>query len=127
MNMVSFRLAKKILLTNSVYKIIALIAGTSIWWMLGQTVGSSRWVTVPLAFYNSSTHQITGPDTIQVQLAGRRSDLYALDTQQLALHIDRSRIKDGSNKITVSSESLLLPDQINIKASRPSNVTLVTV
>lgn len=117
-----YQLLKNILLTNPILKVIALIFGFVWWSVLGQTVGSNRWLHLPIAVYNTHGKLINAPDTIQVKLTGRRNDLQALDMQHLALHIDATHLKEGKNVIDITHDMLLLPERIRLVQYQPSNI-----
>jgi len=114
---------KKILFGNAPLKAIALILGYSFWYILsnGQTI--SVWLEVPLSFYAVPEHLILhAPDTIAINIAGKRTDLYNLDQNQLAVHIDANRLLIGSNNLSITAETLFLPETIKLLHYKPSNI-----
>ena len=91
--MLLLRTVKNLLAANVVLKVLSLIGGFSVWVILGQMMVTSVWFSIPVSFYNIELISIVAPETILVHLAGKRMDLRALDTQQLALHLDGNQLK----------------------------------
>jgi len=79
-----------------------------------------------LCFYNTEQQQIQAPETIQVELQGKRSDLLLLDLRALAVHINAHLLTEPLQTITISKKNLFLPDSINLVHYVPSNVTIQT-
>ncbi len=117
---------KQALLGNSFLKASSLLIAYIFWSILGEGHPSSIWITVPLCFYNTSKNKkITAPETIAIQLKGKRSALYALDWPSLAVHIDVHSLKEGPNSYTLTSSNVLLPNSLVLANYRPSNVVIV--
>ncbi len=114
---------KKILCNNIQLKLFSLAFGYIFWYMLGQEHTATIWVTVPIAFFDiPKQYTIESPDTIEMQIAGKRRNLYALDTNVFALHINAQDLKPGPQPIPISPQTLLLPDSIKLLHYYPSNV-----
>jgi hypothetical protein len=116
---------KKHLWSNAPLKVISLILGYTFWYIFGNSHTSTAWVTVPLCFYNVATTQtVHAPETISLKIAGKRSDLRALDPEQLAIHINAEQLHSGRNLITLTDEALFLPNSIKLVHYTPSNPTV---
>lgn len=86
---------------------------------------ASSWLTVPVCFYNIPSYaKLTAPDTIRVQIRGKRTDLRMLAHENLALHIDVSKLSQGRNFLAVTNETLLLPDSIKLVHYAPINPSI---
>ena len=118
---------KNALLSNKTLKVVSLIIGTSLWLVFSQSHTTTITLDVPISFYAPpNDHKIDSPEQVKVTLSGRRSDLYALDLRNLALHIDGQSLQQGPNNLEVSPTTLFLPEQIKLVHWFPSNV-VVTV
>jgi hypothetical protein len=114
-------------LTSSVFlKTTSLILGFLFWTILSDSFTQSIWLTVPLCFYNCSTLKIQAPETIRIELKGKRAFLKQLPTQELAVHIDGKDFKPGTTKIEITPEMLLLPHSVIVGEVVPS-ACMVTV
>ncbi len=103
-------------------KAASLIIGFLFWSILSDSFISSRWVTVPIAFYNKGDEKITSPEHIQVELRGKRSFLKNLDSSVLTLHLDAQILKPGPNSIEVTPDQLFLPSTLFVGETIPHNV-----
>lgn len=118
---------KNQLTSNLTLKIISLMLGYGLWLLLSQSRTAELWADVPVCFYNVPAQiQINAPETISVQLVGHRSDLYALDNENLAFHIDGELLHVGENLLPVSREALFLPHCIKLVNYAPIP-TIITV
>jgi YbbR domain-containing protein len=81
--------------------------------------------TIPVCFYNIGTkNSIHAPETVAVQLRGTRTDLAAIDTNQLAVHIDATSVSSGKHPLEISNKTLLLPNRIQVVYYSPMNSTI---
>lgn len=118
---------KKTLLNNAVLKAVSLIFGYTLWFVLSNAYTTSVWLEVPVCFYDTPEHVIVdAPETVKINLVGKRTDLRNLDMQHLAVHINGTRLKTGHQQLTVNHETLLLPHTINILHTKPSNFIIKT-
>ncbi len=116
---------KNIVLTNWPIKIISLILGYTFWLALGARLITNQWITIPLSFYNTKKGiAISAPETVTVALRGTRTDLANLNFGQVAAHIDASQLSQGTQLISLHSQQLLLPNNIHMLHSKPSNIVV---
>ncbi len=100
---------------NLVLKCMALIIGGSLWLMISSLHTTTLWVELPISFYNQHDNLvINAPETIQIQLSGNRSALRAIDTGNLAVHIDAQELHNGKNPLELHAHNLFLPDLISV-------------
>ncbi len=107
-------------------KAVALIIGFLFWSTLRDSFTATKWLQVPVCFYNRTSQQIEAPEMIWVELKGRRAHLRTLDIASLAVHIDMLTLHAGPNMIQVTADSLFLPTTIAVGDIVPHNI-LVTV
>lgn len=116
---------KKIISNNAPIKIVSLILGFMFWVMVSQSHFTEIWLTVPLCFDSEQTTQIiNAPETIRIGLAGKRSDLFSIDTDTLAVHFKAQQLSLGNNTITIDAKNLFLPDTIKLINYNPSPITI---
>lgn len=114
--------ARKTVWRNTSLKLISLIFGFTFWYIFGNLHSSTAWITVPLCFYNIPQNcQLKGPDSISLKITGKRSDLRALDIEQLAIHINANRLKHGKNLLYINQDTIFLPDAIKLVHYCPLN------
>jgi hypothetical protein len=119
---------KKQIWRNTSLKVISLLLGYTFWYIFGNSHSTTVWITVPLCFYNIPiATTIKGPDTISVKLCGKRSELCALESDQLAVHIDAQQFVQGKNRISLSEQSIFLPASIKLVHYNPSHPTIEVV
>lgn len=122
--MVPYRLIKNVLLTNPVLKVTSFIFGMTLWLIIGQTVGTTTWLQVPMSFYNIKPETVQAPANIWIKLAGRRSDLRTLDVDNMAIHIDGSQLQKGKNGVPIEPDMLFLPNHIKLVQYAPANLVV---
>jgi hypothetical protein len=114
------------LITNNLtLKAVSLIMGYTFWFIWSQTQTTAYSLDVPLCVYNvpESAH-IEAPETVSVQIAGKLQDIYHLDLDNLAVHIDGATLHEGSNQCIVKNEQLFVPDSIKMIHYAPSNILI---
>lgn len=116
---------KKILNSTIILKILSLLIGGSIWYQLGFYQRISKTFTIPLCFYGPQ-RVIDAPETIEITLQAKRSDIRALDHEHLAAHINSALLAEGPNTILINNKTLFLPETFNVLHYKPSNI-IVTV
>lgn len=116
---------KQAFLGKSFLRVTALIIGYLFWSILCEAYTTSAWFSVPLCFYNNTGNvQIIAPDTVEIQLAGKRSQLSCLDVKHLAAHISVQELKSGPQAYVLTAEHLFLPPQIALISYKPNNLTI---
>lgn len=114
--------ASQISTNNTPIKIISLLLGYSLWHIFGSPHSTTVQISVPLCFYNIPAGKvIKAPEQIAIQIVGKRSDIRSLDTEQLAVHINASLLKDGKNLLPITQETLFLPESIKLIHCSPIN------
>src|SRR5579872_2023577 len=119
---------KKLLLSNAPLKIISLFLGYSLWYVasLNQTVTLS--MDIPLCFNTmQESYAINAPETINIQLQGKRSALHCIDQKELAAHIDITKLLPGKHGIILNERHLFLPSTISLVQYTPANISITIV
>jgi len=82
-------------------------------------------LSVPLCFYNlPADSSIEAPESISLTIAGKRSEIRALEQEHLAVHIDASELQPGKQLVAITDKKLLLPSSIKLVQHTPSNLTV---
>jgi len=116
---------KKIFLNNVQIKIISLILGYSFWYLLSQMHVANIWLDTPICFYNVPENlQIESVDKVKILLSAKRADLYTLNKETLAFHIDMQDAHLGNRIIKLKETQLLLPETIKLVRQYPVNIAL---
>lgn len=106
---------KNILTSNPVLKVVSFLLGFFLWYVMSAQRNISLQIMVPLCIQNSSDHVlINSPEEIRIYIAGNRTDVYNLDRQNLAFHLDAHELHEGTNLIAVTAERLFLPPSIKL-------------
>ena len=114
---------KNILTSNAPLKAISLILGYTFWHIFGAAHVKTIELNVPLCFHSTpANHIIKAPNTINVQLMGKRTYLYALDHNTLAVHINAHNVHTGTNPIKITSDNLFLPETVKLVHYIPCNL-----
>lgn len=118
-------LNKTLITNNLTLKVISLIMGFTFWFVWSDKQPTSCRVDVPLCVYNVPEHAaFQAPETVKVELCGKLKDLYDLDLDNLAIHIDGSTLHEGNNQCIVKNEQLLIPDDVKMTHCAPSNIMI---
>lgn len=119
---------KNLLFSNAPLKIISLLLGYSFWHVasINQIITIST--TIPL-YFSSTPHQVSvkTPDEVTVTLQGKRSDLYGLEKESLAAHVNISKLLPGKHGIILKEHHLFLPHTITLLQYKPSNLSCTIV
>lgn len=119
---------KNILFNNAPLKTISLFLGYSFWHVasINQIIKIST--TVPL-YFSSTPDNITvkAPETITITLQGKRSDLYGLEKESLAAHVNISKLLPGKHGIILKEHHLFLPQTIALSDYEPSNLSCTII
>ncbi|HLJ31456.1 MAG TPA: hypothetical protein VKU36_03380 [Candidatus Babeliales bacterium] len=116
---------KKQLLTNIPLIIISLFLGYSFWYIATYDQTVMFQLNVPLCFAASADNcTLQAPENIQITLQAKRTDMYALDKDALAAHINISKLLPGKHGILLTEQHLFLPNSITLVHYKPSNLTV---
>lgn len=117
----------KQLLRNANLKCTALILGYTFWYFFSAMHWHKISLTVPINIHTiASDTTIKAPESITIELAGKRAALRFLDRSPLSLRLCAEQLALGPNKIVVSPANLFLPDTVQLTNYYPSNL-IVTV
>ena len=109
-------------------KIISIILGYSFWYILSSSHTSTAWINIPLYFYNVPTEKsVNAPEVLSVKISGKRDELRMLDLQELAIHVNAAQLHDGKNLLTITPDTIFLPERIKLVHYSPSNPTVELV
>ena len=115
---------KKLFLTNASLIIISLILGYSFWYIASYDQTVMVQLNVPLCFAGATNYTFHAPEKIKITLKGKRADIYALDQQSLAAHININKLLPGKHGILLTEQHLFLPKNITLVQYAPSNVMI---
>lgn len=116
---------KKIVSNNLLVKIVSFVFGYCLWTLISNAHLHTLDVEVPLCFFNQPAILVLqAPETVQLQLCGKRNSLRSINTKTLALHVDASQLHVGENPIVLESESLFLPKTIKLVHYTPANLVV---
>jgi hypothetical protein len=117
-------LLKNTILNNLTIKIFSLIIGYCLWSFLGSIYLQTNTVHIPICFYNVPNNRDISaqPETITIQLRGKRSDLK--QCSDLALHINAQSLTVGQHKIIPEDDQLFLPKTVNMVHYKPLTINL---
>ncbi len=110
------------LLNNFALKIIALIIGYLIWFLISSHHIIQTTATVPVVFYNT-TDIINSlkPESVTVTISAPRKELPAI-ISRLAVHIDATTLTHNSSSIAITAQNLFLPEDAKLIQSIPDNL-----
>ena len=116
---------KNLISNNLLIKVIAFVFGYSLWALFNCAQLSTMQYDVPVSFFNTNQAMVLhAPETIRIELRGKRNALHSIDTKTLAVHLDASRFHEGANPVVLESESLFLPKNITMVHYTPSNLVI---
>jgi hypothetical protein len=115
---------KNILLNNNSLKLLSLFFGFGLWYILSQPQHVHVNITTPVCFYNSATRKIEAPESIDLELVGKRSDIKRLSRKNLALHLDAQQLHEGEQHIIINEQHLFLPASIKLVNCTPSHLII---
>lgn len=117
---------KNIFLANAPLLSVSFLLGYSFWYIASYNHIVSLQFTVPLCFSElPDTYTIQAPEKINVTLTAQRSDLYALEKQTLAAHININKLLPGKHGILLKEQHLFLPKNIALTRYKPSNLCIL--
>ena len=113
--------------SNATLKVVSLIIGYGLWNILSASHAHTISIDAPICFYHESKlHSIDAPESIAIQLQGKKNILRNINKTTIALHIDASRLHHGPNPLIVDRSTLFLPETINVLHCNPAN-TIINV
>ena len=116
---------KTLFLTNAPLVIISLFLGYSFWYIASYDQTVILQFNVPLCFAGTmDSYTLQAPEKIDVTLKGRRADIYALEKESLAVHINTSKLLPGKHGIIVTDQHLFLPKNVVLVQYKPTNLTV---
>lgn len=116
---------KKLFLTNAPLVIISLVLGYSFWYIASYDQTIMLQMNVPLCFAGATDHYaLEAPEKIDITIKGKRADIYALDREALAAHINTSKLLPGKHGIMITEQHLFLPKTVALVHYKPTNLTL---
>jgi len=116
---------QKLFLTNAPLIIISLFLGYSFWYIATYDQTVILQLSVPLCFAETTNnYPLQAPEKIDVTLKGKRSDIYALEKESLAVHINTSKLLPGKHGIMITNQHLFLPNNVTLIQYKPTNLTI---
>jgi len=104
--------------------IISLILGYSFWYIASYDQTVMLQLNVPLCFAGATHYTLHAPEHINVTIKGKRNDMYALDKESLAAHINVNKLLPGKHGILLTEQHLFLPKNITLIHYQPSNLSV---
>lgn len=118
---------KSVLLSNLHIKLFSLFLAYAGWAILNQSHTDDRWIDVPVYFYETGKDiHVSAPQSVKLNVSGKRSDLRALDTASTAVHIDTRTLKEGKNTVALSERHVMIPETIKVTGWAPSHMEIET-
>ena len=116
---------KNLFLTNAPLVIISLFLGYSFWYIASYDQTVTLQINIPLCFAGTmNNYAIDAPEKIDITLKGKRADIYALDKESLAAHINTSKLLPGKHGILLTEQHLFLPKNVVLVQYKPTNLTI---
>jgi hypothetical protein len=104
-------------------KLLALIFGSSLWYIFSQSRTDTISLDIPLCFYGTEKIiRLDAPEKIHITLCGMRSDLASLDIEQLVAHVDACKLNPKAAYITIESHNIFLPTTIKLVHYSPAPI-----
>lgn len=116
---------KSLFLSNTVLKCISLLLGFWFWYIASNNHIVTIQLSIPLCFTGLSQHHtIHAPETINVTLRAKRTDIYALSYDSLAIHKNIETLFPGKYGILIEKQDLFLPEQVQLIDYKPSTIII---
>lgn len=106
-------------------KFLSILVGSLFWFIFSYDKLTTSWYSIPVVIYNDADYSFDGPETISVQLSGKRADFIHCQQKNLALYIDALTLVPGNNKIEVTNQGLFLPSCLSVIDSSPNNINIM--
>ncbi len=118
---------KTILIKNTPLKICSFILGYAVWSIFSGIQTITQELTVPLCFYQiPTTIDFDAPETVNITLSGKKSQLTSIKMQDFAIHIDARNLPLGNSPIAITAERLFLPESIKLVHYSPAPIMITT-
>lgn len=116
---------QKLFFTNAPLIIMSLFLGYSFWYIATYEQTVTLQLNVPLCFAaTTNQYNVQAPETIDITISGKRKDIYALEKESLAIHINTSKLLPGKHGIMITNQHLFLPKTISLVEYRPNNLVI---
>ncbi len=116
---------KNLIISNAPLKIVSCILGYTFWFILGHSQTIKTELTVPICFYGANPKmQIEAPETVHIELSGKRTIMQTVDLSNLAIHIDVRDLVEGSQPIEITQEKMFLPESIKLIHYSPAQIVV---
>ena len=117
---------KNLYLANAPLAIVSLLLGYSFWYIASYNHIAHVQLTVPLCFSElPHIYTLQAPEKIAISLKGKRSDLYTLDRNTLAAHVNINKLLPGKHGIILTEQHLFLPKNIALTHYKPANLCII--
>jgi len=117
---------KNLYLANAPLAIISLLLGYSFWYIASYNHIAHVQLTVPLCFSElPQTYTLQAPEKVAITLKAKRSDLYTLDRETLAAHVNINKLLPGKHGIILTEQHLFLPKNIALTHYKPANLCII--
>lgn len=114
---------KNLILSNAPLKVASCIIGYTFWFIFGHSQTIKTELSVPLCFYGTDqTMQIQAPESIRIELLGKRAVMQTVDLSNIAIHIDARDLAEGSQPIEITQEKMFLPESIKLIHYSPAQI-----
>jgi hypothetical protein len=102
--------------------------GYSFWYIASAHQIITLNLSIPLSFDElPEQYELQAPEKIAITLRAKRSDIYALDYESLAIHYRLGKILPGKHGILITKRDLFLPASITLVNYKPSNLTVTII
>lgn len=116
---------KTLFLTNAPIIIISLFLGYSFWYIASYDQTVVLQFDIPLCFAGSTdSYTLDAPENIHITLKGKRADIYALEKESLAAHINTNKLSPGKHGLVITEQHLFLPKSVTLVQYKPANLTI---
>lgn len=105
-------------------KLFSILLGYSLWFCIAQYQTVCKNYTAPIFFYDTDQPIHHKQETVSITLQGSRKDMHTFNPEHATLHIDGSKLREGSQEVMLSKENLFLPDTINLIDLTPSHISI---
>lgn len=110
---------KKVIASNSVIIVCAILIGYSLWRMLARNQIVQQRVEVPVTIYRPNGEVLTQA-SINAVVQGARHRISALGQQPLRANVTVAEGPVG--KVEIKSEHVLLPEEVTLVSYEPKNI-----